>query len=186
MQVQRIPITGAKTARLQTSTCSVAVYPKPNIEDVVIKPSDIEITWTRATGPGGQNRDKSETKCNILYLPTGERVYSQQERKQKQNQEIAMAKLKEKLYLENFNEVMKNMNQARKSQIGNMDRNEKIRSYNFNRNQIADHRLREVKTVKDMTNFLQGAYGFEELDDLHNKLDEIELTEFLKSYLEMK
>ena len=58
--------------------------------------------------------------------------------------------------------------------------------HNFNRNQIADHRLREVKTVKDMTNFLQGAYGFEELDDLHNKLDEIELTEFLKSYLEMK
>ena len=186
MQVQRIPITGAKTARLQTSTCSVAVYPKPNIEDIVIKPTDIEITWTRATGPGGQNKDKSETKCNIRYLPTGEIFRSQQERRHKQNEEIAMGRLKEKLYLESFNEVMKNMNQARKSQIGNMDRNEKIRSYNFNRNQIADHRLREVKTVKDMTKFLQGVYGFEELDDLHNKLHEIELNEFLKSYLDMK
>ena len=78
-RIQRIPKT-EKNGRIHTSTASVAILPIPEISDIEIKPSDIELTFTRSAGPGGQNVNKVETAVRILHKPTSIVVFSQEEK----------------------------------------------------------------------------------------------------------
>lgn len=141
-RVQRIPQT-EKSGRVHTSTASVAVFPKVTAEKVEIKSEDLEIDFTRAGGPGGQNVNKVETAVRIVHKPSGLIVFSREERSQGRNREKAMEILRAKLAVKKKEEEEKKISGERRIQIGQADRSEKIRTYNFPQDRVTDHRLKK-------------------------------------------
>jgi peptide chain release factor 1 len=139
-RVQRVPVT-EKSGRIHTSTASVAVLPEVEAKEVSVNPSDLEITFFRSSGPGGQNVNKVETAVRILHKPTGLVVSSQVERNQHANRERALNILRAKLYEEQKNKEKSELGSLRKGQIGTAERAEKIRTYNFPEDRITDHRI---------------------------------------------
>lgn len=141
-RVQRIPAT-EKQGRIHTSTASVAILPirkKPKVE---IDESDLEISFSRAGGPGGQNVNKVETAVRLTHKPTGITVSSRAERSQLKNREKALSILTSRLEeMRRAEEERKHAN-SRANQIGTADRSEKIRTYNFPQDRITDHRIHE-------------------------------------------
>ncbi len=141
-RVQRIPET-EKSGRIHTSTVSVAVLPKPKKAEINIDSGDIRIDRFRASGPGGQNVNRRETAIRITHLPTDITVSSQAERRQEQNKENALNLLRAKLLEKKREKRQKKMEGKRQSQIGQAERSEKIRTYNFPQDRITDHRINE-------------------------------------------
>lgn len=141
-RVQRIPET-EKIGRVHTSTVSVAVLPKARPVDVEIKPEEIKMDAFRASGPGGQNVNKTSSAVRITHLPTGIVVSSQEGRLQQDNRELAMTILRTKLLQKRLDEEAKTRGDLRKQQIGGAERSEKIRTYNFPQDRITDHRVKK-------------------------------------------
>jgi peptide chain release factor 1 len=141
-RVQRIPET-EKAGRVHTSTATVAVLPKPKLEDIKIRPDQLRIDVYRSSGPGGQNVNKRETAVRITHLPTGIVVASQTERNQLRNRENALSILSAKLLENKQEEDQSRVSGQRKTQIGKAKRAEKIRTYNFPQNRITDHRIKK-------------------------------------------
>lgn len=139
-RIQRIPKT-EKSGRVHTSTASVAILPQIEQRAIQINPNDLDITFFRSSGPGGQNVNKVETAVRILHKPTGVVVASQSERSQSANKEHAMSVLTSKLYEAMQQQHASSLGALRKEQIGTMDRSEKIRTYNFPDDRITDHRI---------------------------------------------
>jgi peptide chain release factor 1 len=156
-RVQRIPIT-EKRGRLQTSTASIVVLPQISSKDIVIKPEDLDFQACRAGGNGGQNVNKVSTAVRITHKPSGVVVSARQERSQAQNREVAMNVLKAKLWQIEENKKNSRINQAR-SGISQSDRADKIRTYNYPRNQVKDHRIN--KSFNNLDKIMQG-----DLEDL--------------------
>ena len=141
-RIQRIPAT-EKSGRIHTSTASVAVLPLRKKEAIEIAPADIEVSFSRSGGPGGQNVNKVETAVSILHKPSGIVIRSTSERSQQKNRDKAMAILVAKLAQEKEEEEAKKLSSERKSQIGKADRSEKIRTYNILQDRITDHRIKK-------------------------------------------
>jgi len=141
-RIQRIPAT-EKSGRIHTSTASVAVLPLRKKEAIEIAPSDIEVSFSRSGGPGGQNVNKVETAVSILHKPSGIVIRSTSERSQQKNRDKVMAILVAKLAQEKEEEEAKKLSSERKSQIGKADRSEKIRTYNILQDRITDHRIKK-------------------------------------------
>jgi len=151
-RVQRIPKT-EKSGRIHTSTASVAIIPCVEPEKIQINPSDLEISFFRSSGPGGQNVNKVETAVRIIHKPTGLAVSSQAGRSQYANREKALEILRAKLFEQKQAEEQIKIGNQRKGQIGTAERAEKIRTYNFPDDRIADHRLnkkwRNIERILD-------------------------------------
>ncbi len=139
-RIQRVPAT-EKSGRVHTSTASVVVMPFVEERAVVINPSDLEISFFRSSGPGGQNVNKVETAVRIMHKPTGVVVASQTERSQNANKENAMSVLRSKLFEEMQRQKAESLGALRKEQVGSGDRSEKVRTYNFPDDRITDHRI---------------------------------------------
>lgn len=139
-RVQRIPET-EKSGRIHTSTASVAVIPEVEEKEVYINPNDLEVTFSRAGGPGGQNVNKVETAVRLTHKPTGIVISSRTERSQHANREKAMDILRAKLFEIQREQQVGKVSEIRREQIGSAERAEKIRTYNFPEDRITDHRL---------------------------------------------
>lgn len=141
-RVQRVPKT-EKGGRVHTSTATIAVLPKASENELTIRPDEIEVTFSRAGGPGGQNVNKVETAVRILHKPSGIVVSSRSERSQQNNREKGMELLRSKLLEIKKAEATGNITEERRKQIGTGDRSEKIRTYNFPQDRITDHRIKK-------------------------------------------
>ncbi len=152
-RVQRIPET-EKSGRVHTSTATVAVLPKAKETDIEIKPDEIEMSFYRSGGPGGQNVNKVSTAVRILHKPSGMVVSSQEERSQAQNKERALGILRAKLLDAKRKQEEGKVTEERRRQIGSAERAEKIRTYNFPQDRITDHRIK--KSWSNMEKILEG------------------------------
>lgn len=141
-RVQRVPKT-ERQGRLHTSTASVAVLPLQALTEFRLSPNDLEISFTRSGGAGGQNVNKVETAVRVLHKPSGLVVRSQSERSQARNKEKAFQILAAKLSEAASSSVAGATAEARRAQIGSADRSEKIRTYNFPQDRVTDHRLKK-------------------------------------------
>lgn len=140
-RVQRIPKT-EKQGRVHTSTITVAVLKKPSQREAIqISPSDLKIDTYKASGPGGQYVNKTESAIRITHKPSGIVVTSQSERNQFQNRENAINVLAAKLLQRQEEADLSKLTEERRQQIGWAKRSEKTRTYNFPQNRITDHRI---------------------------------------------
>ncbi|MBP2436252.1 peptide chain release factor 1 [Microbacterium amylolyticum] len=139
-RVQRVPATESQ-GRIHTSTTGVLVFPEVDEPaELAIDPNDLKIDVYRSSGPGGQSVNTTDSAVRITHVPTGIVVSMQNEKSQLQNREAGMRVLRARLLARQQEELAAVAADARKSQIRGMDRSERIRTYNFPENRIADHR----------------------------------------------
>ena len=171
-RVQRVPETEA-SGRIHTSTATVAVLPEVEDVDVEINPADIRMEVFRASGAGGQHVNKTSSAVRLIHIPTGMVAECQTERSQVQNRDYAMKLLRSRLYEKEKAERDSELENQRRSQIGNADRSEKIRTYNYPQGRITDHRI--GVSIYQMDNFLNG-----DLDEMIDNLIAADTAEKLK------
>ena len=171
-RVQRVPETEAQ-GRIHTSTASVAVLPEAEEVDVQLKPEDMEITVCRASGPGGQGVNTTDSAVQINHKPSGLIVRCADERSQIKNKAKALRVLRSRLLAHKQEEEEARMSAARRDQIGSGDRSEKIRTYNFPQNRVTDHRVN--LTIQNLPAIMEG-----DLDELIAALMTNDLAERLK------
>ena len=139
-RVQRVPVTESQ-GRIHTSAAGVVVLPEVEDEaEVQIDPADLRIDVYRSSGPGGQSVNTTDSAVRITHLPTGTVVSCQNEKSQLQNKEQAMRILRARLLAAQQEQAAATASELRRSQVRTVDRSERIRTYNFPENRIADHR----------------------------------------------
>ncbi|PPK98671.1 peptide chain release factor 1 [Kineococcus xinjiangensis] len=138
-RVQRVPVTESQ-GRIHTSAAGVLVLPEAEDVEVAVDPGDLRIDVFRSSGPGGQSVNTTDSAVRITHLPTGIVVSCQNEKSQLQNREQALRILRARLHAAAQEVADAEASQARRSQVRTVDRSERIRTYNFGENRIADHR----------------------------------------------
>ncbi len=139
-RVQRVPETESQ-GRIHTSLATVAVLPEVGEVEVEIDPNDIDMSFMRSRGPGGQNVNKVSSCVRLVHTPTGITVRCQDQKSQQANRKKAMKILRAKLYEQREREQHEKRDALRRSQVGSGDRNERIRTYNFPQDRVTDHRI---------------------------------------------
>lgn len=139
-RVQRVPATEAQ-GRIHTSTATVAVLPEAEEVDIAIRPDELEITVCRASGPGGQGVNTTDSAVQIVHKPSGMTVRCADQRSQQKNKARALTILRSRLLEQKVAEESAKYAAQRKAQVGTGERNERIRTYNFPQNRVTDHRI---------------------------------------------
>jgi len=170
-RVQRVPATEAQ-GRVHTSTATVAVLPEAEEVDIELKPEDLEITVCRASGPGGQGVNTTDSAVQILHRPSGLIVRCADQRSQQKNKARALTVLRSRLLEKKTAAENAKYAAQRKAQVGSGERNEKIRTYNFPQNRVTDHRVE--LTLYNLAAFMEG-----DIDSLIEPLMARELEEKL-------
>ncbi len=165
-RVQRVPVTETQ-GRIHTSAATVAVLPEADDIDIQVNLADIRIDVFRASGPGGQGVNTTDSAVRLTHVPTGTVIECQDERSQLQNRAKAMRILRTRLYDMEQQRQFEELGAARKSMVGSGDRSEKIRTYNFPQNRVTDHRIN--KTVYQLETVMNG--------DIDEFIDELAQTD---------
>jgi peptide chain release factor 1 len=148
-RVQRVPST-EKYGRIHTSTATVAVLPEIEDSQVQINPNDLEIQFYRSGGHGGQNVNKVSTAVRLIHKPTGLVAECQSERFQEQNRRLALQMLQTRIWEKEQAKNQGEISQQRRNQVGQGERSEKIRTYNYPNNRVTDHRLGKKFRLEDI------------------------------------
>lgn len=171
-RVQRVPTTEAG-GRIHTSTATVVALAEPDDVEVTVDEKDLRIDTYRASGPGGQHVNKTDSAIRITHIPTGIVVQCQDERSQHKNRAKAMRMLKTKLYEVEEKKRQNEISSMRRTMVGSGERSEKIRTYNFSQNRVTDHRI--GLTLYKLEEILGG-----DLDELIQAVTTYYQTESLK------
>jgi peptide chain release factor 1 len=170
-RVQRVPATEAQ-GRIHTSTATVAVLPEAEEVDIEIKPEDLDISACRASGPGGQGVNTTDSAVQIVHKPSGLMVRIADQRSQQKNKARALTILRSRLLEQKVAEENAKYAAQRKAQVGTGERNERIRTYNFPQNRVTDHRIE--LTIYNLPSFIDG-----DIDGILNPLMANDLHERL-------
>ena len=171
-RVQRVPITETQ-GRVHTSAATVAVLPEAEEVDIEIKNEDIRVDVFRASGPGGQSVNTTDSAIRVTHIPTGVVAICQDEKSQHRNKDKAMKVLRARIYDQKLQEEHDKMASERKSQIGSGDRSERIRTYNYPQNRLSDHRIN--LTLYSLDKIMEG-----DIMELITQLYERDLEDKLK------
>src|ERR671918_1272738 len=171
-RVQRVPVTES-AGRIHTSTVTVAVLLEAEDVEVRVDDKDLKVDVYRASGPGGQGVNTTDSAVRITHLPTGLVVTCQDERSQLKNRAKALKVLKARLLERAQDEQQAAIAADRRSQVGTGERSERIRTYNFAQNRVTDHRI--GLTLHRLPEILEG-----EIDELIEALAAADQTERLQ------
>ncbi|MCO6359245.1 peptide chain release factor 1 (bRF-1) [Roseivirga pacifica] len=155
-RVQRVPVTESQ-GRVHTSAASVAVLPEVEDVDVNLDMKDVKKDTYRASGAGGQHVNKTESAVRLTHIPTGIVVECQDGRSQHKNYDKALQVLRSRMYEQELKKQQDEIAGARKSLVGNADRSDKIRTYNYPQGRVTDHRI--GYSVHNLPTVMDGQIG---------------------------
>jgi peptide chain release factor 1 len=152
-RVQRVPATESQ-GRIHTSAVTVAVLPEAEEVDVEIKPDEIRVDVFRASGPGGQSVNTTDSAVRVTHIPTGIVVSCQDEKSQIKNRVKAMKVLRSRILQMEEDKRQEQEAASRREQVGTGDRSGRIRTYNFPQGRVTDHRIN--LTLYKLEAFMEG------------------------------
>jgi peptide chain release factor 1 len=171
-RVQRVPETETQ-GRVHTSAVTVAVLCEAEDIDVEINSSDLKIDVFRASGPGGQSVNTTDSAVRITHIPTGVVATCQDEKSQHKNRAKAMGVLKSRVLDAKIREEDAKRAAERKGQVGSGDRSGRIRTYNYPQGRMTDHRI--GLTLYRLDNIMEG-----DIQDIIDELKTFYQSEALK------
>ncbi len=175
-RVQRVPVTEA-AGRIHTSAATVAILPEAEEVDIHIDPNEIEISIARASGPGGQGVNTTDSAVQILHKPTGMIVKCADERSQLKNKTKALKVLRSRLLEMKQQQERDKYAANRREQIGSGDRSERIRTYNYPQSRITDHRI--GMTIHSLPQFMDG-----DIEEMIRALEEADYVRKIEALTE--